>query len=291
MLTPLHVLLATAHLVALAPIATPDKEASTVIIVTATYPDALAKVVAEVVAAPLEQQIQGTEDLVRIESESDNDGKYIARLYFKPGTDPKTAVEVVEKGVSLAMAVLPEEVRRQGVKVTAAEPMKDPNNNKVIIVLFDRDDRGWETLLKSTDAVQKALATAGPVTDPQAFPLEAKRLLINIDRAKCKTLGVSPEAVRKVVEGAGPDAKPDELLKQNVKANVPLSAVAALETYTGPAAVLRVDGYTAIRIVGAPAKGKTVADATAKAVELAEAELKRLKVKGVDVKAHRRSEQ
>jgi multidrug efflux pump subunit AcrB len=55
-----------------------------IIVVTASYPGANARTVADVVAAPIEQQVNGVEGMVRIESESGNDGGYIARARFKP---------------------------------------------------------------------------------------------------------------------------------------------------------------------------------------------------------------
>src|SRR5262245_54583311 len=86
-----------------------------VLVVTASYPGANAQTVADTVAAPIEQQINGTELLTRIESESRNDGSYVATLRFKSNADAAMAIVLVENRIALAKPTLPELVIRQGI--------------------------------------------------------------------------------------------------------------------------------------------------------------------------------
>src|SRR5262245_17851161 len=105
---------ATALVVAGCRPATPAGSAQTggpVLTVTASYPGASAQVVADTVATPIEQEVNGVEGMVRIESESGNDGGYTAHLYFEPATDPAVASVIVQNRVAMAAPLLPEVVR------------------------------------------------------------------------------------------------------------------------------------------------------------------------------------
>src|SRR5262245_5262708 len=88
-----------------------------VVTVQAVYPGASCKVVAELIAAPLEEQIRGVEQMRYMQSQSGNDGTYVLNVVFKPGVDLKKALARAQKRVNLAVRLLPEEVRRSGVTV------------------------------------------------------------------------------------------------------------------------------------------------------------------------------
>jgi multidrug efflux pump len=85
--------------------------------VSANYPGASAQVIAETVAAPLEQQINGVEGMIYQQSTSAGSGSMNLSVYFKVGRDPDQATIDVNNRVQAALAKLPEEVRRQGVTV------------------------------------------------------------------------------------------------------------------------------------------------------------------------------
>lgn len=245
-----------------------------VLVVAAFYPGASARVVADTVAAPIEQQIDGVEGMVRIESKSSNDGKYIAHLYFKPRADAQSAAKLVRNRVALAEPMLPGAVRGKKVSVRVGKPEADPN--KAAIAVIDRQGHGWEALQKAAGAVVKRLATEDAITKPQAFPRDEKQVSIDIDRAKCASLGVSLADVFKAVQAAGSAVKPDGLKKVIVQGMVSLGEIAAIKEVSGPAAVYRIDLHPAIRITGTLPQGKSVAAAAEKCADLAEAEIKRL---------------
>ena len=85
--------------------------------VTASYPGASAQVIAETVAAPLEQQINGVEGMIYQLSNSASSGSMSLSVYVDVGRDPDQSTIDVNNRVQAALAKLPEEVRRQGVKV------------------------------------------------------------------------------------------------------------------------------------------------------------------------------
>ncbi len=85
--------------------------------VAAFYPGASADVVAETVAAPLEQQINGVENMLYVRSSSNGSGAMSIAVTFKVGTNADLAAINVNNRVQAALPLLPEEVRRQGVTV------------------------------------------------------------------------------------------------------------------------------------------------------------------------------
>src|SRR4051794_41099124 len=90
--------------------------------VTATYPGANAIDVAENVATPIEQQVNGVENMIYMLSKCTNDGQMILDITFKPGTDLNMAQVLVQNRVAIAEAKLPEEVKRQGVTTKKKSP-------------------------------------------------------------------------------------------------------------------------------------------------------------------------
>jgi multidrug efflux pump len=90
--------------------------------VRAVYPGANPKVIAETVATPLEEAINGVEDMMYLKSVAGSDGVLVTTVTFRPGTDPDQAQVQVQNRVSQALARLPEDVRRQGVTTQKQSP-------------------------------------------------------------------------------------------------------------------------------------------------------------------------
>ncbi len=85
--------------------------------VTATYPGANAQLVAQNVGAPIEQQVNGANNMIYMQSTSSSTGNYSLNAYFTINTDPALAQVDVQNRVSQAMAQLPQSVSAQGVNV------------------------------------------------------------------------------------------------------------------------------------------------------------------------------
>ncbi|MBB3945495.1 multidrug efflux pump [Rhizobium skierniewicense] len=92
------------------------------IVVRATYPGANPKVIAETVATPLEEQINGVEDMLYMSSQATSDGVMTLTVTFKLGTDPDKAQQLVQNRVSQAEPRLPAEVRSLGISTVKSSP-------------------------------------------------------------------------------------------------------------------------------------------------------------------------
>ena len=90
--------------------------------VSAIYPGANAKTVAETVATPIEQEVNGVERMLYMSSRCTNDGQMYLDVTFELGTNLDMAQVLVQNRVSIAEAKLPEEVKRQGVTTKKKSP-------------------------------------------------------------------------------------------------------------------------------------------------------------------------
>src|SRR5437660_479592 len=90
--------------------------------VSASYPGANAQVVADTVAAPIEQQVNGVEGMMYMSSQCTNDGNYTLTVTFKPGSDLNISQVLVQNRESLAEPILPELVKRRGISVKKKSP-------------------------------------------------------------------------------------------------------------------------------------------------------------------------
>ncbi len=114
------------------------------IVVTATYPGANPKVIAETVAAPLEEQINGVENMLYMSSQAMSDGMLNVTVTFKIGTDPDLAETQVQNRVQRALPRLPAEVRQIGVVTQKQSP-----NLTMVVHLLSPDARYDELYLRN----------------------------------------------------------------------------------------------------------------------------------------------
>src|SRR5690606_2676587 len=94
----------------------------------------------ETVATPLEEAINGVEDMMYVKSVAGSDGVLLTTVTFRPGTDPDDAQVAVQNRVSQALARLPEDVRRQGVVTQKQSP------TLTMVVHLTSPDRTYDSL-------------------------------------------------------------------------------------------------------------------------------------------------
>ena len=114
------------------------------IVVRAQYPGANPKVIAETVATPLEEAINGVEDMLYMESQATTDGRMTLTVTFKLGTDPDKAQQIVQNRVSQAEPRLPEEVRRLGLTT-----VKGATDLTMVVHLVSPNERYDMTYLRN----------------------------------------------------------------------------------------------------------------------------------------------
>src|SRR5215213_9187154 len=145
------------------------------VIVSTNYPGANAKVVADTVAAPIEQEVNGVENMMYMSSTSSADGSYQLTITFEIGTNLDDAQVLVQNRLAVATPQLPEEVRRQGVTikkqsaniVLAISLTAPPPKDRFDLIL---DPAALADLRLTKEAVADALAGQGAKLGPAPEP-------------------------------------------------------------------------------------------------------------------------
>src|ERR1700745_629790 len=114
--------------------------------VSITYPGASAQVVADTVAAPIEQQVNGVEGMLYMSSQMGNDGSYTLTVTFDTGIDLNTALVMVQNRVTLALPQFATEVQRQGITIRKRTP------DILMVVNFYSPDGRYDNLYLSNYA-------------------------------------------------------------------------------------------------------------------------------------------
>ena len=111
------------------------------VMVTATYPGADAATVASTIGVPVEEQINGVENMMYMSSSSGSDGSYMLTITFETGTDLDMATVKVQNRLSLAEPTLPTAVKQRGINVMSR------SSNIIMFVAHESDDpeRTWST--------------------------------------------------------------------------------------------------------------------------------------------------
>jgi HAE1 family hydrophobic/amphiphilic exporter-1 len=168
------------------------------VVVRASYPGADAQTVAATVATPLEQQINGVEDMLYMSSYSTGDGAMALTITFKLGTDLDKAQVLVQNRVAIATPRLPEEVRRLGVTTLKSSP------DLMMVVHMLSPDGSYDQLYVSNYArnyVRDILLRLDGVGDLIIFGERQYSLRIWLDPEKLASYGMtSSEVVRAIQE-------------------------------------------------------------------------------------------
>jgi hydrophobe/amphiphile efflux-1 (HAE1) family protein len=158
--------------------------------VTTTYPGASAETVSRTVATPLEQQINGVENMLYMSSQSTGDGKLTLTVTFQIGTDLNVAQMLTQNRVQDTLPRLPEDVQRLGVQVRKSTP------NILLAVHLISPDGSRDGLYISNYAtlhVKDALARLPGVGDVQLFGARdyAMRIWLDPDKVAAHNLNAS----------------------------------------------------------------------------------------------------
>ena len=189
----LVILLMGAIAAVLLPIAQYPEITPPVVRVTASYPGANARIVADTVAAPIEQQVNGVEKMLYMSSQSNNDGSYVLDVTFAVGTDSNMAQVLVQNRVAIAQPTLPDMVKAIGVTVRKRSP-----DILLIVNLYSEVDQDtkkpyYDQLYLSNYAtihLQDALARIDGVGDVFAFGGQdySMRVWLDPDRLQARNL-------------------------------------------------------------------------------------------------------
>src|ERR1700738_5271708 len=160
--------------------------------VTASYPGADPKVVAETVATPIEQEVNGVEGMLYMSSQSTSDGVMTLTVTFKLGTDLDIAQVLVQNRVAIATPRLPEDVRRTGVIVKKQSP------DITMVVHLVSPDGSLDSLYTSNYAllqVRDELARLDGVGDINVFGAREYSMRIWLDPNKVSSRGLTAQDV------------------------------------------------------------------------------------------------
>lgn len=156
--------------------------------VNAVYPGASAETVADTVANPIEQEINGVDGMLYQSSESTGDGRLTITVTFMPGTDLDEAQVLVQNRVAIAEARLPEEVRRQGIVTRKTTP-----DFLMVVNLVSPDgslDRAYISNYAQT-RIKDRLARLDGVGDVQLFGQRELAMRVWIDPSRAAALGLT----------------------------------------------------------------------------------------------------
>ncbi|MBP8283868.1 MAG: efflux RND transporter permease subunit, partial [Chromatiaceae bacterium] len=163
-----------------------------VVMVNATYPGADAETIANTVGGPIEQQVNGVQDMLYMSSTSSAAGTYSLTVTFAVGTDPDIAQVNTQNRVSQALALLPQEVQQLGITVQA-----EATNLLLVINVFSPDDSKESLFLSNfaTINVQNELARVAGVGQANQFGPLNYSMRVWIEPEKMAALGISPQDV------------------------------------------------------------------------------------------------
>jgi hydrophobe/amphiphile efflux-1 (HAE1) family protein len=162
------------------------------VVVTAQYPGASAQTISDTVAAPIEQQINGVEDMLYMYSQATSNGQLTITVTFKLGTDLDKAQVLVQNRVAIAQPQLPEEVQRNGVTTK-----KDSPDILMVVFMLSPDD-SLDQLYISNYAllqVRDQLLRLDGIGDIQIFGARDYSMRLWLDPDKISNLGMTASDV------------------------------------------------------------------------------------------------
>jgi multidrug efflux pump len=167
-----------------------------VVSVDCTYPGASAQVVSEAVATPIEQQVNGVEDMLYMSSQCTNDGVYNLTVTFKSGVDLNMAQVLVQNRVSLALPSLPDVVKQTGVTTRKRSP-----DILLVVGLISPNGRYDQTYLSNYAIIQvkDELSRLPGVSDVIVFGQRDYSMRIWVDPEKIAYRGMTAGDVLRAI--------------------------------------------------------------------------------------------
>ena len=176
--------------------------------VTTSYPGASAEVVEQSVAAPIEAQVNGVDDMIYMSSSSANNGGYSLTVTFKVGTDPDIAAVNVQNRVAVATPQLPAEVTRQGVTT------KKQSSSMLLVINLHSPNGSHSELFLSNYAsinIQDALARINGVGSVSQFGALDYGMRIWLDPNRLTSLGLTTTDIANAIESQNIQASAGQL--------------------------------------------------------------------------------
>ncbi|MCJ8209558.1 efflux RND transporter permease subunit [Mucilaginibacter sp. RS28] len=176
--------------------------------VTAAYPGANAEVVARSVATPIEEAVNGVENMTYMTSNSSNDGTMTLNVYFKQGTDPDIAAVNVQNRVSKAISQIPQEVVQSGVST-----QKVQNSIIMFVALTSKDTSYNETFLQNYIKINliPQLQRIPGVGQAQPFGTHDYSMRIWLKPDRLNAYNLSPQDVTDAIKDQSLEAAPGRL--------------------------------------------------------------------------------
>ena len=158
------------------------------VVVTTQYPGASAQTVSDTVAAPIEQEINGVDDMLYLYSQATSNGQLNITVTFKLGTDLDKAQVLVQNRVAIAQPRLPEEVQRNGVVTRKNSP-----DLMMVVFMLSPDDTFDQTYISNYALLQirDQLLRLDGVGDIQIFGARDYSMRLWLDPDKIATLGMT----------------------------------------------------------------------------------------------------
>ncbi|MVW71993.1 efflux RND transporter permease subunit [Bordetella sp. 15P40C-2] len=162
------------------------------VVVRAQYPGANPAVIANTVASPLEESINGVEDMLYMQSQANSDGNLAVTVYFKLGVDPDKAQQLVQNRVSQALPRLPPDVQRLGVTTTKSSPTLT-----LVVHLVSPDNRYDSTYLRNYAVlnIKDRLARISGVGEVQIWGSGSYSMRVWLDPQKVAQRGLTAAEV------------------------------------------------------------------------------------------------
>ena len=173
--------------------------------VTATYPGANAEVVARAVATPLEEAINGVENMTYMTSTSSNDGTMAINVFFKVGTNPDLAAVNVQSRVSRATSQIPQEVVQAGITT-----QKQQNSMIMVPLIYSTDSTYDETFLQNYAKINiiPELQRVPGVGQAMVFGARDYSMRIWLKPDRLTANGLSPQDVLNAIHDQNLEAAP-----------------------------------------------------------------------------------